>query len=420
MPSEHPQVAPAPTRRANRLRTTPSGAAKTTPFAEQAPSGDRMTMSDIFENEAAAAVIVAASTRRARRLASAGTVPATNAAEGLQQQDDDTANVVAVLASGQAAVAQDARPAASAAAQTDADPFIVAAEAFGFGETSTESDAGEPASALSSPAPAAEANEQRQAERRRVRSTRRFAAAGATVGVMGIAGLLAVSMTLPASAVAAIQGAGSRASTSIVASEGQSAKAQIADEEIQAYVAPGDVQTEQLTRADDFSTVSLAQVAAEEGINYSTSVYTNDPQAAIQWPFVVGTPMTYGYGMRSGRMHEGIDLVPGAGAPIQSIADGTVRIATEAGGAYGVSVYIDHVIDGQVVTSHYAHMQRGSLQVRAGDKVKVGDIVGKVGNTGRSFGAHLHFEILINGSTIDPLPWMNKNAGRYDGVTPIS
>ena len=123
--------------------------------------------------------------------------------------------------------------------------------------------------------------------------------------------------------------------------------------------------------------------------------------------------MSSGFGQRWGRMHEGIDLVPGAGAPIQSIAEGTVRIATESGGAYGVTVYIDHIVDGQVVTSHYSHMQYGSLRVSAGDTVEVGDIIGLVGNTGRSYGAHLHFEIIVNGTKIDPLPWLQENAGRY-------
>ncbi|WP_309064755.1 M23 family metallopeptidase [Microbacterium sp.] len=378
-------------------------------------------MSDIFETEAAAAVIVAASTRRARRLAGSGTVPSTNAAEAVQQRTDDAVEHAAPQAATPApasAPADTPARATTASAAGDVDPFIVAAEAFGFGE---ESDAAEPASAPTFPEPvdAAAAAETESTQTRRS-SFRKLATAGATVGVMGIAGLLAVSMTLPASAVAAIQGSGSQASTSLVAGGGSTSKAAIDEEEIQAYVAPGDVQTEQMARADDYSTVSLAQVAAEEGIAYSNSVYTNDPDAAIQWPFIVGTRMSYGYGMRSGRMHQGIDLVPGAGAPIQAIADGTVRIATESGGGYGVTAYVDHIIDGQVVTSHYAHMQHGSLRVKAGDKVKVGDIIGKVGNTGHSFGAHLHFEILINGSTIDPLPWMNKNAGRYDGVTPIS
>jgi murein DD-endopeptidase MepM/ murein hydrolase activator NlpD len=56
----------------------------------------------------------------------------------------------------------------------------------------------------------------------------------------------------------------------------------------------------------------------------------------------------------------------------------------------------------------------------AGQKVKVGDIIGKVGNTGRSYGAHMHFELIVDGSTIDPQPWLYENAGRYDGVSPVS
>ena len=249
-----------------------------------------------------------------------------------------------------------------------------------------------------------------QAAFRRPRSIRKLVTVGATVGVMSLAGLLAVGMTLPAEAVAAVQGSGI-ASTSLVSAA--AADAEGGDtEEIQAFVAPSGVENESLARAGDFSTVSLVQVAAEQGINYSGELFTNDPDAAIQWPFLVGVGMSYGYGMRSGRLHEGIDFVPGNGAPIQAIADGTVRIATEQGGAFGVTVYIDHVIDGSVITSHYSHMQYGSLQVKAGDTVKVGDIVGKTGNTGRSYGAHLHFELIVNGTTIDPMPWLRENAGR--------
>jgi len=247
---------------------------------------------------------------------------------------------------------------------------------------------------------------------RRHRVVKRFIAAGASLGVMTIAGFMAVSMTLPASAVAAAQG-GAVPVASLVAAEDEKSSAKVPDDEIQAFVASAGVQDEVLARSDEYSTVSLVDVAAEENIRYSNSLYTNDPQAAIQWPFMVGVAMSSPYGMRNGRMHAGIDLVPGAGATIQAIADGTVRIATESGGAYGVTAYVDHVIDGKVVTSHYAHMQHGSLAVTAGQKVKVGDMIGKVGNTGRSYGAHLHFEIIINGSTVNPLVWMRENAGRY-------
>ncbi|MGG1909490.1 hypothetical protein AB1285_21110 [Microbacterium sp. NRRL B-14842] len=95
-----------------------------------------------------------------------------------------------------------------------------------------------------------------------------------TVGAMGLAGLLAVSMTLPAEAVAAAQG-GSLASTSLVTAAAADA-AGSADDEIQAFVAPSGVQNEPLSRADNFSTVSLVEVAAEQGINYSGEIFTND------------------------------------------------------------------------------------------------------------------------------------------------
>lgn len=290
---------------------------------------------------------------------------------------------------------------------TDTDAFAAASEAFGFQPVADEPVAEVPvahepvvAGVVAHVAP------------RRPRRSGRVVAAGATLGVMGVAGLIAVSMTLPVSAVAASQGG---VPASLVADRtGAPASTKAGDDEIQAFVAPADVQDEALVRSDSFSTVSLAEVAADEGITFSQSLYTNDPEAAIQWPFKVGVAMSSGYGQRWGRLHAGIDLVPGAGAPIQAIADGTVRLATESGGNYGVTAYVDHVIDGQLVTSHYAHMQYGSLKVKTGQKIKVGDVIGKVGNTGRSYGAHLHFEIIINGTTVDPLPWMKRNAGRYE------
>ena len=157
------------------------------------------------------------------------------------------------------------------------------------------------------------------------------------------------------------------------------------------------MQSATLERDENYSSVSMGELASEEGITNYSSFFINDPNAAIQWPFAVGVPITYGFGMRSGRMHEGADFVPGQGAEIQAIADGIVRIATTSGGAYGVTVVIDHVIDGQLVSSRYAHMLYGSLNVSVGQHVTVGTVLGKTGNTGRSFGAHTHFEILQGG-----------------------
>lgn len=333
----------------------------------------------------------------------------------------------AVASDAPAMFSADAGGKATTDADSLADAFARASDAFGFSPVREAADAFDDGHAVAGDAGAnASADENPVADgsatvvgarpasahlapRRRV--VRRLAAAGASLGVMGVAGLIAVSMTLPASAVAAVQKNGSTPTASLVAAESPTAK--VDDGEIQAFVASAGVEDEALVRDADYSTVSLRDIAAEEHIRFSDSLYTNDPDAAIQWPFRVGVAMSSPYGMRNGRMHAGIDLVPGAGATIQAIADGTVRIATESGGGYGVTVYVDHIIDGQVVTSHYSHMQHGSIAVKVGQKVKVGDTIGKVGNTGRSYGAHLHFEIIINGSTVDPLVWMRKNAGRY-------
>ncbi|MDE0546121.1 M23 family metallopeptidase [Microbacterium sp. C7(2022)] len=238
---------------------------------------------------------------------------------------------------------------------------------------------------------------------------KRVATMSFSVGVMGAVGLLTVGLTTPAEAMAAM---GSGSSVTVMA-PGDTTGTQIDEDQIQAYVAPATIENATLERSGGYDTVTTAELASESGISNVSNLYVNDPNAAIQWPFAVGVPYSYGFGMRSGRMHEGIDFTPGAGSPVQAIADGTVRVATEAGGAYGVHVIIDHIIDGQLVSSHYAHMQYGSLQVSTGQKVTVGTVLGRTGNTGRSFGAHTHFEILMNGTTpVDPLPWLQNNAGR--------
>ena len=375
--------------------------------AAEAPAAAELDVIAPVEPELAASTLVAPSALTTPEVSE---IPVTEASASAQSASEPV-SVTAAEKDADAASVPTPGPGESAA-----DAFAAAASAFGIAADSSSRSSRRATRAhmpaATDEAPAAAAPAPGHTARRRFGVPRKVLAGSATLGVMGMAGLIAVSMTLPSTAIAAAQSDGAQANASLVASDLQGTEAGIDDEEIQAYVASSDVKGEAVTRTEDFSTVSLSDLAAEEGISYSSSLYTNNPDAAIQWPFVVGVAMSSTYGMRNGRMHEGIDLVPGAGAPIQSIADGTVRIATEAGGNYGVTVYIDHEIDGQIITSHYSHMQYGSLRVKTGDKVKVGDIVGKVGNTGRSYGAHLHFELILNGAKIDPLPWLQKNAGR--------
>ncbi|MGX5680020.1 M23 family metallopeptidase [Schumannella luteola] len=134
----------------------------------------------------------------------------------------------------------------------------------------------------------------------------------------------------------------------------------------------------------------------------------------VQWPVPAVTTMTSGYGYRDcsgcSSDHKGIDLTPGEGYPIQSIADGVVVLAEESDSGLGVHVVVEHVIDGQKVQSVYAHMQFGSLQVAVGDTVTMGQQLGTVGNTGASTGPHLHFEIIVDEVQINPLDWLLQHA----------
>ncbi|MEI3868496.1 peptidoglycan DD-metalloendopeptidase family protein [Microbacterium sp. CCNWLW134] len=302
-----------------------------------------------------------------------------------------------------------------AAPQAD-DEFEAAARLFCFtGETPVQKLApADDTAADSDPAPATPDIAAHVAAARRRRPARgaafrRAAAASFSVSVMGIVGLLAVATTTPAEAVAAATGSESATLSTMAPA---STDLSVDPDEIQAYVAPATTENAQIARGESYETVTMADLAAASGITNFSNFYVNDPTAAIQWPFAVGVPISYGFGMRSGKMHEGLDFVPGAGAPIQAIADGTVRVASESGGAYGVHVIIDHVVDGQLISSHYAHMEYDSMQVVPGQQVTVGTVLGRTGNTGRSFGAHTHFELLMNGTTpIDPLPWLRQHAG---------
>ena len=303
-------------------------------------------------------------------------------------------------------------------AASDVDEFELAARLFSFtGETPVQSAAQPDSEAEPAADQGAEASVDETASETHVAPTRRsvrnvgrqVTAASFSVSVMGIVGLLAVGLTTPAAAVAAVNGT---EPTSLLATD--VVDSHIHEEDIQAWVAPGDLQSATVERDETYSSGSMGELASEEGITNYSNFFINDQNAAIQWPFAVGVPITYGYGMRSGRLHEGADFVPGQGAEIQAIADGTVRIATSSGGAYGVTVVIDHIIDGQLVSSRYAHMLYGSLKVSPGQNVTVGTVLGNTGNTGRSYGAHTHFEILQGGTTaIDPITWLRSYTGRY-------
>ncbi len=123
------------------------------------------------------------------------------------------------------------------------------------------------------------------------------------------------------------------------------------------------------------------------------------------WPVVGLFTVTSPYGYRSLGYHRGIDIsgASASGSLVVAGASGTVTTAGWSTGGYGNYVIIDH---GNGVETLYAHMLDNSLMVNPGDKVTKGQAIGRVGNTGYSFGAHLHFEVRINGNRINPAPYL--------------
>ncbi len=95
-------------------------------------------------------------------------------------------------------------------------------------------------------------------------------------------------------------------------------------------------------------------------------------------------------------MHTGLDIHGEVGDPVRATADGTVSAAGWSGG-YGRTVDIDH---GNGLSTRYAHLS--SIDVQVGQSIKAGQIVGKVGSTGRSTGSHLHYETRVKGEAVDP------------------
>ena len=103
-------------------------------------------------------------------------------------------------------------------------------------------------------------------------------------------------------------------------------------------------------------------------------------------------------------MHWGMDFTAPKGTPVYATGDGLVKRADNRASGYGKHIRVDH---GFGYVSLYAHMNK--FQVKRGQKVKRGEIIGYVGNTGRSAGPHLHYEVFKDGEKINPINFYYGN-----------
>jgi murein DD-endopeptidase MepM/ murein hydrolase activator NlpD len=114
--------------------------------------------------------------------------------------------------------------------------------------------------------------------------------------------------------------------------------------------------------------------------------------------------------LRVAAMHTGIDFRGDIGDPVYATAAGTVTTAGWSGG-YGRMVEIDH---GNGLATRYGHLSQ--IEVNVGDKVRIGQVVGRMGSTGRSTGPHLHYETRIDGEAVDPQKFLDAGAKLESGA----
>jgi murein DD-endopeptidase MepM/ murein hydrolase activator NlpD len=144
-----------------------------------------------------------------------------------------------------------------------------------------------------------------------------------------------------------------------------------------------------------------ARINAAQAVPSATSLAvpgdTTPSASGLIWP--VSGPVVSGFGWRWGRMHEGIDIAAGSGTPIAAAASGVIIYAGWMSG-YGNLIIIDH---GGGLATAYAHQSGFAV---GGGPVSQGQTIGYVGCTGHCFGPHLHFEVRVNGSPVDPLGYL--------------
>jgi len=153
-----------------------------------------------------------------------------------------------------------------------------------------------------------------------------------------------------------------------------------------------------LHEVEGLQAASQALAAKLRAVASSSGGPTHGSSSGLIWP--VNGPITSPFGWRWGRMHEGVDIGVPYGTPIHAAAAGTVVYCGWMSG-YGNLVAIDH---GGGLSTAYGH--QSSIAVGCGQSVGQGDVIGYVGCTGHCFGPHLHFEVRVDGSPVDPLGYL--------------
>jgi murein DD-endopeptidase MepM/ murein hydrolase activator NlpD len=183
----------------------------------------------------------------------------------------------------------------------------------------------------------------------------------------------------------------------LVAQQSALAAARADKQSLLANVRQGRKNAEEDLAAMQAASAAIAAQIHSHGSSSGSSGSGTPSASGLIWP--VSGPITSGFGWRWGRMHEGIDIGAACGTPIHAAASGTVIYSGWMSG-YGNFVIIDH---GNGLATAYGH--QSAIYV-SGGTVSQGQVIGAVGSTGHSTGCHLHFEVRINGTPVNPLNYL--------------
>ncbi|MDO4485053.1 MAG: peptidoglycan DD-metalloendopeptidase family protein [Bacillota bacterium] len=174
----------------------------------------------------------------------------------------------------------------------------------------------------------------------------------------------------------------------VVRENGKPVKEEILDEEI----LEEPVEQIVLTGTKDYTGYGGGSGSNDNGVSYDENAVYETLRTPVDNVYI-----SSGYGPRWGRLHRGTDFALAEGSPVHA-ADGGVVYCAGYSGSYGNIVKIDH---GNGMQTYYAHCS--SILVSDGEAVERGQKIALVGSTGNSTGPHLHFEVIVNGSCVDPV-----------------
>jgi murein DD-endopeptidase MepM/ murein hydrolase activator NlpD len=164
---------------------------------------------------------------------------------------------------------------------------------------------------------------------------------------------------------------------------------------------------------DDFKTLAQEIASREQGLRDVKTHLDRQTAVLAATPTILPTKglVTAGYGYRKSpftgkrEFHEGMDIAAPQGTPVRATADGIVSFAGPAA-TFGNVVFIEH---GHGFATAYGH--NSTIRVRTGQRVRRGDIIAYVGNTGRTTGPHVHYEVHVDGVASNPLNYTADTAG---------